>query len=101
MQKKILVTDDALFMRSMLRDMLQVHQYAVIEASNGQEAIDLYEAHHPDLVIMDITMPVMDGLAAIKPLKSAARMRAWSCVLPLASKRPLSRPCRPVQKISL
>ena len=70
MSKKILISDDATFMRAMLRGILIENQYAVYEASNGQEAIDQYEAHHPDLVFMDITMPVMDGIAATRAIKA-------------------------------
>lgn len=57
-------------MRAMLRGILIENQYAVYEASNGQEAIDQYDAHSPDLVIMDITMPVMDGITATKAIKA-------------------------------
>ena len=70
MSKKILISDDAMFMRAMLRGILIENQYAVYEASNGQEAVDQYEAHHPDLVFMDITMPVMDGIAATRAIKA-------------------------------
>jgi two-component system, chemotaxis family, chemotaxis protein CheY len=69
MSKKILISDDAMFMRAMLRGILIENEYAVYEASNGQEAIDQYEAHKPDLVFMDITMPVMDGIAATRAIK--------------------------------
>lgn len=67
--KKILITDDALFMRAMLKGILTGNQYEVIEAANGQEAIDQYDVHQPDLVLMDITMPVMDGLTAVRTIK--------------------------------
>ena len=71
MSKKILVTDDALFMRVSLKRILETNGYAdVIEATNGQEAVDGYDAHHPDLVLMDITMPIMDGIAATHAIKS-------------------------------
>jgi two-component system, chemotaxis family, chemotaxis protein CheY len=69
MQKKILVTDDAVFMRSMLKGILVPNKYAVIEAANGQEAVEQYTAHKPDMVFMDITMPVMDGITAVKTIK--------------------------------
>ena len=71
MQKKILVTDDAMFMRAMLKNILIPNQYSVLEATNGQEAIDIYNAQKPDLVFMDITMPVMDGITATKQIKDA------------------------------
>ena len=67
--KKILITDDAEYMRKMLRGILMPEKFAIIEACNGQEAIDQYLAHKPDLVFMDITMPVMDGIIAVKSIK--------------------------------
>jgi len=69
MAKTILIVDDAMFMRTMVRNILLVEGYAVYEASNGQEAIQMYELHSPQLVFMDITMPVMDGIAATKAIK--------------------------------
>jgi two-component system chemotaxis response regulator CheY len=53
--KKILITDDAMFMRAMLKGILIENKYAVYEAKNGQEAIEVYTAVLPDLVFMDIT----------------------------------------------
>lgn len=70
MHKKILVTDDAAFMRVMLKGILIPEKYAVIEATNGQEALEQYASHQPDLVFMDITMPVMDGITALKAIKA-------------------------------
>lgn len=70
MQRKILVTDDALFMRAMLKGILIANKCAVVEAANGQEAIDQYKFHRPDLVFMDITMPVMDGITATTQIKA-------------------------------
>ena len=66
---KILITDDAAFMRMMLRDILTQGGHEVVgEAANGIEACDLYVQHKPDLVTMDITMPQMDGIAALKKI---------------------------------
>jgi two-component system chemotaxis response regulator CheY len=59
----ILVVDDAAFMRMMLKDILQKNGHTVIgEAANGSEAIARYKELGPDLVTMDITMPVMEGI---------------------------------------
>lgn len=67
MTKKILVVDDAQFMRVLLRDIIEENGYEVVgEAENGEEAIKLYQELKPDLVTMDITMPVMDGIDALK-----------------------------------
>lgn len=67
---KIVVVDDAKFMRLTLTNILSKANHEVIgEGENGQEAIDLYRRLHPDLVTMDITMPVMSGLDAMKEIK--------------------------------
>ena len=69
MGNRILIVDDAEFMRMMLRDILLVKGFDVAgEAANGAEAISLYKALKPDLVLMDITMPVMDGISAVKEI---------------------------------
>lgn len=70
MGKTVLIVDDAVFMRMKLKDILENNGYDVIgEAGNGQEAIDLFKAEKPDLVTMDITMPEMDGIEALKGIK--------------------------------
>lgn len=65
---KVLIVDDALFMRTMIKDILQGSgRYQVIgEAANGQEAIKKYQELQPELVTMDIVMPVMDGIEATR-----------------------------------
>lgn len=55
-----------MFMRNMLKNILIVEGYAIYEASNGEEAVKAYASYQPDLVFMDLTMPVMDGITAIK-----------------------------------
>ncbi len=68
--KSILVVDDAAFMRLMLKDILSQNGYAVVgEAKNGVEAVDMYRKMKVDLVTMDITMPEMDGITAIKQIR--------------------------------
>lgn len=68
--KKVLVVDDAAFMRMMIKDILKKNGYEVVgEASTGKEAIEKYEALKPDLVLMDITMPEMDGIQALKRIR--------------------------------
>lgn len=63
---KILISDDSILARKQLKDYLSAHGLVnFIEASNGQEAIDLYKAEKPDLVFLDIVMPVKDGIAAV------------------------------------
>jgi len=69
--KNILVVDDAAFMRMMLKDILTKGGYNVVgEAENGQVAVQKYKELSPDLVTMDITMPEMDGLQALKEIRS-------------------------------
>ena len=70
MGKRILVVDDAMFMRMILKNILTKNGYEVCgEAANGQEAIDKYIELRPDLVLLDITMPKMDGITALKKIK--------------------------------
>jgi diguanylate cyclase (GGDEF)-like protein/PAS domain S-box-containing protein len=64
----ILVTDDDTFLRSMLRNLLEEQGYAVIEAENGMQAIDVFESQHPDLILLDALMPVMDGFTACREI---------------------------------
>ena len=68
---KILIVDDAAFMRMMIKDILTKNGYEVVgEAANGIQAVELYKANQPDLVTMDITMPEMDGIEAVKQIKA-------------------------------
>ena len=70
MSKKIMLVDDAAFMRMMIKDTLTKNNYTdIVEAGNGQIAVETYSIEKPDLVIMDITMPVMDGLEALRRIK--------------------------------
>lgn len=71
MGKKILIVDDAAFMRMMLKDILTKNGYEVVgEAENGAKAVEKYGELKPDLVTMDITMPEMDGISALKNIRS-------------------------------
>lgn len=67
---KIMLVDDAAFMRMMVKNALTKSGYDnFIEAQDGAEAVKKYDEEHPDMVIMDITMPNMDGLEALKAIK--------------------------------
>ncbi len=69
--KKVLIVDDAAFMRMMIKDILQKNGFEVVgEASNGIEAVNLYKKERPDVVTMDITMPDMDGIEAVKEIRT-------------------------------
>lgn len=71
MSKRILIVDDAIFMRMKLKDILEKNGYEVVaEAQNGIDAIEKYKSEKPDLVTMDITMPEMDGVTALKGIKA-------------------------------
>lgn len=67
---KILVTDDSLFMRTSLKNMLLTAGYEVCEAANGIEMLRVYEEEKPDVVTLDITMPEMDGREALRQLRA-------------------------------
>ncbi|KNF08826.1 chemotaxis protein CheY [Gottschalkia purinilytica] len=71
MANRILVVDDAAFMRMMIKDILTKNGFDVVgEAENGAKAIEKYKELKPDLVIMDITMPEVDGIQAVKEIKT-------------------------------
>jgi len=70
MGKKVLIVDDAAFMRMLLKDIVTKAGYEVVgEASNGKEAVEKYKELKPDIVTMDITMPEMNGIEAVKEIK--------------------------------
>ncbi|MGL4849668.1 MAG: response regulator [Clostridium sp.] len=70
---RVLIVDDAAFMRMMIKDILEKNGFEVVgEAANGQIAVDMYKKERPDIVTMDITMPDMDGIEAVKRIKEFA-----------------------------
>ncbi|GFP25892.1 two-component system, chemotaxis family, chemotaxis protein CheY [Candidatus Hakubella thermalkaliphila] len=72
MARQVLIIDDTAFMRMTLKNILEKNGYQVVgEAEDGQVAVDKYMELRPDLVIMDITMPRMDGITAIKKIIEA------------------------------
>lgn len=66
---KIMVVDDAAFIRMMMRRALEAEGHQVLEAPDGEEAVEAYRLHRPDLVTMDITMPGLDGISALKEIR--------------------------------
>ena len=67
---RVLIVDDAAFMRMMIKDILSKNGYEVVgEAENGQKAVEKFQELKPDLTTMDITMPEMDGITAVKEIK--------------------------------
>ncbi|WP_099158107.1 response regulator [Virgibacillus ndiopensis] len=70
MAHSILIVDDAAFMRMMIKDILSKNGFDVVgEAQDGAQAVEKYQELKPDLVTMDITMPEMDGITALKQIK--------------------------------
>ena len=66
--KKIMIVDDSAFTRSIHTQIVEALGYQVIEAGSGTDAINIFREKHPDLVIMDLLMPDMDGLDAIQQI---------------------------------
>ena len=67
---KILVVDDAAFMRIRCSKLLIENGHEVVEAATGREAVEQYKSTSPDAVLLDITMPDMDGLSALKEIRA-------------------------------
>jgi len=70
MDATILITDDTIFTRTVLKDILSSNGFKhIVEAGNGEEAVKQYKLNRPDAVLMDITMPVMTGLEALRLIR--------------------------------
>jgi len=70
MSTRVMIVDDAAFMRMMIKDILSKNGFDIVaEAADGVQAVEKYKESSPDLVTMDITMPEMDGIAALKEIK--------------------------------
>ena len=68
---RVLIVDDAAFMRMMIKDILEKNGYEIAgEAANGAIAVEMYNKEKPDVVTMDITMPDMDGIEAVKNIRA-------------------------------
>ena len=79
MAKKVLICDDAAFMRMMIKDILSKNGYEIAgEAENGVKAVEKYNETKPDLVLMDITMPEMDGIQASSSLIAFNAGNGWN-----------------------
>ena len=71
----VLVVDDSEDIRELMRMMLRGMGYNVVEASNGEEAVDLSLLFHPDLILMDLSMPVLDGYEATRQIRGRPETR--------------------------
>ena len=76
MTKRILVIEDQEDLRGVLRDLLTGSGYAVAEAADGQAGVEITRSERPDLVLMDIQLPVMNGYEAIRQIKADATLNA-------------------------
>lgn len=75
MPKTVMIVEDNELNMKLFNDLLESRGYSIIQTRNGMEAIGLARAHHPDLILMDIQLPGMDGLAATRELKRDAATR--------------------------
>lgn len=69
MPKKVLIVEDYEDTRSFMKCLLETYGYQVVEAADGIEAVDRFKQQHPDLILMDISLPVVDGLTAAKAIR--------------------------------
>jgi PAS domain S-box-containing protein len=84
-RRRVLVVDDVMVNRAMLTDLLDMLGFQVVQAGDGKQALDLAKALKPDLVVMDIVMPVMDGLTAIRRMRDTDSLRAVPIIAASAS----------------
>lgn len=77
---KILIADDSQFMRTSLKDILKKESHEIIESADGKEAIEKFEADKPDLVLLDIIMPEVDGMEVLKKIGKKAKIIVISAV---------------------
>src|SRR6201988_1556396 len=76
MSKRILVVEDQPDSRQIIRDMLATTDYEITEAENGEEALPAIAKQRPDLILMDVQLPIMDGYAATRRIKADPALRA-------------------------
>ena len=89
--KTILVADDSLASRELLREVLEAAGYRVLEATNGREALDVIRKNKPDLAFLDIRMPGMDGIGVVRELRKDIRFEALPVIAVTAYAMPADR----------
>jgi two-component system, chemotaxis family, chemotaxis protein CheY len=85
-QKSILVVDDDIGLRVMFQTLLREEGYGVLEASNGQEALDLLKTEKPNLIVLDLMMPVMNGWQFLEEIEKHPELDATPIILLSASR---------------
>jgi two-component system, cell cycle response regulator DivK len=71
---KVVIAEDNAINRELLRELLEIRGYSVIDASDGQETLNVLEQTNPDLLLLDIGMPVLDGFAVIRKVRQDSRL---------------------------
>lgn len=89
--KTILVADDSLASRELLREVLEAAGYRVLEAANGIEALEMIRRSEPDLAFLDIRMPGMDGIGVVRELRKDIRFEALPVIAVTAYAMPGDR----------
>ena len=74
--RRIMVVEDYDDTRMLLKQALEMLGYSVLEASNGQEAVDIADREHPDLILMDLDLPILDGIAATQRIRQQEHMES-------------------------
>jgi CheY-like chemotaxis protein len=77
---QILIAEDNAVNRELLRELLEPCGFSVLEASNGKEALAMIEQSQPDLLLLDISMPILDGFAAVRKIRENPRLSALPVV---------------------
>jgi CheY-like chemotaxis protein len=80
MAKKILIVEDYADTRSFMKFLIESYGYQALEASDGQEAVEAVRRLNPDLVLMDLAMPIMDGLAATRVIRGFNGMKTMPII---------------------
>ncbi len=84
--KRVLVVDDERDIAEIVSELLEGEGFQTLRAYDGQEALDALERHHPDAVVMDIKMPVIDGLEAIRRVRKNPALRSTPIVVLTATR---------------